>query len=80
MYISLQPSVPFFRFDSVFDCQLELFDNAYFYKIALRSSLLCKFVFQPVFKMETLEEDMEIAEVNIRDLFTNQIFVVDSLL
>ena len=27
-----------FRFDSVFDCQLELFDDAYFHRIALRSS------------------------------------------
>ena len=50
-----------------------------FIRLRCEALKFCKFVFQPVFKMETLEEDMEIAEVNIRDLFTNKFFVVHSL-
>ena len=62
----------------MFDCQLELFDNDHFIRLRCEALNFCKFVFQPVFKMETVEEDMEIAEVNIRDLFINKFFVVHS--
>ena len=43
-----------------------------FIRLRCEALKFCKFVFQPVFKMETVEEDMEIAEVNIRDLFTDK--------
>lgn len=62
----------------MFDCQLELFDNDHFIRLRCEALNFCKFVFQPVFKMETVEEDMEIAEVNIRDLFINKLLYIRS--